>query len=75
MSRVRFYSSPEKDPVFVTDEGCIQLGEIIINVGNIERASDRVSVGLSFGGTEITVEARDMTSGQIFRAKFDLLNN
>ena len=75
VSRVRVYSSSEKDPVFVTDEGCRQLGEMIINVGNIEGASNRVSVGLSFGKTELTVEAREKTSGQIFRAKFDFLNN
>ena len=75
VSRVRVYLSSVKDPVFVTDEGCRQLGEMIINVDNIERASDRVSVGLSFGRTEITVEAREMTSGQIFRAKFDFLSD
>lgn len=75
ISRVRVYSSTNRDPMFVTDEGCRLLGEMIINVGSIEDASNNVSVGLSFGKTELTVEAREKTSGQIFRARFDFLNN
>lgn len=75
ISRVRVYSSSSKDPMFVTDEGCRLLGEMIINMGSIEDASNHVSVGLSFGKTELTVEAREKTSGQTFRARFDFLNN
>lgn len=73
VSRVRVFSSSERDPVFVTDEGCRLLGEMIINVGNVQQASNNVSVGLIFGKTELTVEAKEKTTGQTFRARFDFL--
>ncbi|XP_061163955.1 heat shock 70 kDa protein 12A-like [Saccostrea echinata] len=75
VSRVRVYSSSETDPMFVTDEGCKPLGEMILNVGNIVEASNNVSVGFIFGKTELTVEASERTTGQTFRARFDFLNN
>ena len=71
-SRVRLYSSPEEaDPVFVTDEGCEKLGELIIDVSNIEGTSNTVSVGLIFGTTVVTLEVREKTSGKVFTNKID----
>lgn len=49
--------------MFVIDEGCRLLGEMIINVGSIEDVFNYVFVGLSFGKIELIVEVREKIFG------------
>lgn len=66
ISRVCVYLFINRDFMFVIDEGCRQLGEMIINVGSIEDVFNYVFVGLSFGKIELIVEVREKIFGQIF---------
>ena len=73
-SRVRVYTSTDSDPMFVTDDSCSLLGELIINLEDLDLSASSVSVGLTFGGTEVAVEAKEKTSGKTFKTKFDFLS-
>ncbi|KAK3099184.1 hypothetical protein FSP39_000673 [Pinctada imbricata] len=72
MSRVRVYTSADRDPMFVTDEGCTLLGEVTISLDNPSMSTNKVNVGLTFGGTEVSLQAN--TSGRTFGANFDFLS-
>lgn len=74
LARVRIFSSKEKNPEFVTDRGCSCLGEIIINIPEMEQdEGGTVDVKMTFGGTELAVEATEKKSGKSFRSRFDFL--
>lgn len=63
ISWVCVYLFFSKDFMFVIDEGCRLLGEMIINVGSIEDVFNYVFVGLSFGKIELIVEVREKIFG------------
>lgn len=66
------YTANEKNPLFVTDCGCSYVGQLEVDVP--EYGKDRgVWVKMTFGGTEVTVEAREEKSGRISKASFDFL--
>ncbi|XP_060065869.1 heat shock 70 kDa protein 12B-like [Ylistrum balloti] len=73
-NRVRVYRSTAADPIFVTEEGCNLLGEVILTRETDLNISQKIDVSLTFGGTECSVEAKDNQSGQSFKSKFDFLN-
>lgn len=76
-ARVRVYRSDVKSPQFVTDKGCVQLGELIVYLPDVEEdeAGGNVQVGMDFGGTELHVEAIESKSGNTYKARFDFLSN
>ncbi|XP_021376572.1 heat shock 70 kDa protein 12B-like isoform X2 [Mizuhopecten yessoensis] len=73
-NRVRVYRSTASDPMFVTDDGCCLLGEVILTRNTDLNLSQKIDVSLTFGGTECSVVANDSQSGESFRSKFDFLN-
>lgn len=75
-NRVRVYSSTAADPMFVTDDGCSLLGEVILTrEANDLNSSKKIDVSLTFGGTECSVVVNNNESGETFRSKFDFLNS
>ena len=78
-NRIRIYKSTERDPMFVTDDGCSLLGEIIMTSGEVDlNNSQIIDVSMTFGGTELNVEARrrgQSSEDSVYKAKFDLLQN
>lgn len=74
LARVRVFSSKEKSPEFVTDKGCNYLGEIIVNIPEMDQEEGgTVDVKMTFGGTELAVEAFEKKSGNTYRSRFDFL--
>ncbi|XP_033742797.1 heat shock 70 kDa protein 12B-like [Pecten maximus] len=74
-NRVRVYRSTMADPMFVTDEGCNLLGEVILTrEADDLNSSQKIDVSLTFGGTECSVVASDAQTEKTFRSKFDFLN-
>lgn len=68
------YTSSEEEPAFVTDKSCSYIGQLEVDLPDISAAMGRgVWVKMIFGGTEVTVEAQEETSGHISRANFDFL--
>ncbi|KAK3611845.1 hypothetical protein CHS0354_040519 [Potamilus streckersoni] len=69
----KFYSSSECSPIYVTDEGCRELGKITVDVIRESTMENAVEVSFMFGGTEIQVEARDKKTGKATYTKVDFI--
>ncbi|KAK3611846.1 hypothetical protein CHS0354_040520 [Potamilus streckersoni] len=69
----QFYSSTDCNPEYVTDNSCTELGKITINVLGKTHDDNAVEVTLSFGGTEIQIEARDQKTGKATNTKIDFI--
>ena len=75
IARVRVYSSMDKCPEFVTDKRCDYMGEIVVNLSEMDfDEGGTVEVKMTFGGTELAVEAIEKKSEQTFRSRFDFLS-
>ncbi|KAJ8297818.1 hypothetical protein KUTeg_024349 [Tegillarca granosa] len=74
VNRIRVYASSDPDPIYVTDEGCSLLGEMILNLSMVENSGNTIEVSMEFGGVEISVEAREKHSGRTVRSRFDFLS-
>ena len=71
---IKFYQTNEKNPKFVTDEGCECIGELIVDMPDTTKGKDRsVEVSLFFGETEISVKGLDTTSGKLLETKLNLM--
>ncbi|KAL3880085.1 hypothetical protein ACJMK2_032354 [Sinanodonta woodiana] len=71
---VRIFASTQKAPRFVTDDGCIMLGKanIELNMG-VPYHERKVEVEVTFGDTELHLKAREVATGKLTRASFDLI--
>ncbi|KAL3879883.1 hypothetical protein ACJMK2_032159 [Sinanodonta woodiana] len=73
--RLTMYASTHKSPMYVTDDGCVKLGQVIITIidKSVPRDERRVLVSMTFGGTEIEVTAREQNTGKVTKAIVDFL--
>ncbi|XP_069130722.1 heat shock 70 kDa protein 12B-like isoform X2 [Argopecten irradians] len=69
------FVSTKRDPMFIDDEGCRELGVLKIPLGSHRDGPTQVQETLVFGETEIHVRARDMSTGKMYEASFDLLGD
>ncbi|WAQ98305.1 HS12A-like protein, partial [Mya arenaria] len=67
------YTSTNADPRFVDDEDCTYLGCLEIEVPPEDSKDNGIKVNMTFGGTELEVEARDEKYGKTKKATFDFL--
>ncbi|KAL3841762.1 hypothetical protein ACJMK2_019864 [Sinanodonta woodiana] len=69
------YASSKKSPMYVTDESCQKLGEIMVHSPNthVSRYQRRVEVALTFSGTELEVRAKEETTGNITESTIKFL--
>ncbi|XP_060068866.1 heat shock 70 kDa protein 12B-like [Ylistrum balloti] len=68
------YMSSQQTPQFVTDTGCTKLGTATIEIDSISKeTSTKITVRLVYRGTELDVEAREVTSGKITKTTVDFL--
>ncbi|KAL3887212.1 hypothetical protein ACJMK2_027161 [Sinanodonta woodiana] len=69
------YSSTEKSPMYVTDEGCVKLGSVNVDIldMSVPRKQRTVLVSMRCGGTEIEVTAKEKRTGQTARVKLNFL--
>ncbi|XP_061173861.1 heat shock 70 kDa protein 12A-like [Saccostrea echinata] len=71
---IRVYASKGSVPQYTDEENCKYLGVLTVNMPNVEKGLDRkVSALLRFGGTELTVEGIDETSGEKVELQLDFL--
>ena len=70
------FASDLKEPKY-TDQGCEYVGELSVDISNlpkhIKKKKKKVSVSLTFSGTEITAIAQVERTGEITSATFDFL--
>lgn len=63
--KINIYKSKDPNPVFITDEGCELFAEMTIEMPDTKGGMDRaVIISIQFGKTEITISAKDKTTGQ-----------
>ncbi|XP_033742793.1 heat shock 70 kDa protein 12A-like [Pecten maximus] len=68
------YVSSKRDPLFVDEEGCRELGVLKVPLGSSRRRGPaEVEETLIFGETELHVRARNRSTGKMYEASFDLL--
>ncbi|XP_071125472.1 heat shock 70 kDa protein 12A-like [Mytilus edulis] len=70
--QIEFYATEEKDPVHVTDPGCMKLGTLKVNLRERKTSDGALKLQINAGGTEILAVITDENNGQIFKAKFCL---
>ncbi|CAB5355848.1 unnamed protein product [Rhizophagus irregularis] len=70
------YVTPRKNARFCDEEGMRKIGDLEIDIPDIEGGTDRpVEFSLMFGELLITATARNMKSHKIYSAKFDYIKN
>ncbi|OWF51205.1 heat shock 70 kDa protein 12A-like [Mizuhopecten yessoensis] len=72
---LKVYASVDADPKYVTDRNCEFLGKVVVELPDSDERLT-VEVSMIFGETELMVEAREQTPGQVaktHRAYFDFL--
>ena len=75
-ARVRIFSSKESSPKFVSDDRCSYLGEIVVNIPEMEyEEGGTIEVNMTFGGTELRVVALEKKSGEVYQSRFDFLGD
>ena len=62
-----FYTAQLKEPRYVDENGVEKIGELMIDLSSTVGSLDRqVEVSMSFGKTEIIVNARDIKTGKTY---------
>ncbi|KAL3879869.1 hypothetical protein ACJMK2_032146 [Sinanodonta woodiana] len=71
----KIYASTQKSPMYVTDDGCVKLGNVSVNIldKTVPRGERSVYFSMTFGGTEIEVTAREERTGNITKAIINFL--
>ncbi|KAK3578318.1 hypothetical protein CHS0354_004228 [Potamilus streckersoni] len=69
------YASTQKSPKYVTDNGCMKLGYVLINIldKSVPRDQRSFLFSMTFGGTEIEVAAKEKRTGNATKATVDFL--
>lgn len=63
--KINIYKSKDPSPLFITDYGCELFAEMTIEMPDTKGGVDRaVIISIQFGKTEITISAKDKTTGQ-----------
>ncbi|XP_045203759.2 heat shock 70 kDa protein 12B-like [Mercenaria mercenaria] len=71
---VKVYTSDKKSPEYVDEPGCNLLGNIVIDVSDIDTYEERnFVVKMIYGDTELGLEARVLKTGRVLNASFDFL--
>ncbi|KAL3878543.1 hypothetical protein ACJMK2_030883 [Sinanodonta woodiana] len=68
------YASTENNPVYVTDDSCIHLGTLNIDLQETVGNDRPIFVRICMSGTEIEVEAEEENTGEAVSATFDFLD-
>ncbi|KAL3879877.1 hypothetical protein ACJMK2_032154 [Sinanodonta woodiana] len=71
----KIYASTQKSPMYVTDDGCVKLGNVSVNIldKTVPRGERSVYFSMTFGGTEIEVTAGEERTGNITKAIVNFL--
>ncbi|MRH87909.1 Hsp70 family protein [Nocardia sp. SYP-A9097] len=75
---IKIFTSMDPEPRYVTDSGCSQVGYLTVDATDSLSlpTPDRTSeVIMTFGGTEISVRARDLKSEQDVRVTVDFVTD
>jgi len=69
------YASSERQPTYVTDKGCTQVGKFTINVRDmsVPLSMRTLNVTLTFSGTEIEVSATERDTGKVTKSNVNFL--
>ncbi|XP_033743668.1 heat shock 70 kDa protein 12A-like [Pecten maximus] len=72
---VDIFASSERNPIMVTDEGCVKMGSVIVSPPKTGWKTDsEIEVDMDFSGTEFTVSACDPNDRSTsFTTTFDFL--
>ncbi|XP_052284848.1 heat shock 70 kDa protein 12A-like isoform X2 [Dreissena polymorpha] len=66
------YATKEKKPMFTDDPGCFRVGEMYVNFEDRNGKVGSATISMYFGGTEITVKAVLLSTGEETSVTFDL---
>lgn len=75
---IRIFTSVDSQPRYVTDSGCNEVGDMSVDMTNsilLPTADRKSEVTMTFGGTEISVRARDLKSDQDVRVTVDFVTD
>ncbi|KAK3577062.1 hypothetical protein CHS0354_003149 [Potamilus streckersoni] len=69
------FACPTTSPIYVTDEGCVKLGYVEVDIHDMSVPTKKrsVLVSMTFGGTEIEVQGREKRTGKITKATVNFL--
>ena len=72
---ISVYRSTRKYPLYVDQEGCAKVGDMIVELKDPELGMDRpIVVKMIFGETELGIEAQEKKTGHCTTARYDFLS-
>lgn len=70
------YTTEAPNPKYVDEPGCSYIGTLTMDIPNTAGGLEReFAAKLKFGGTEITVTAKNTNTGEVASAQFNFLDN
>ena len=74
-ANVKIFSSSDPNPTFVTDSNCQLIGSIAFLFKDTKGGYDRpISLKMTFGGTELAVDATEEKTGDTMMSCFEFLD-
>lgn len=71
---IALYTTTNPDPLYIDEDGCLSIGDVIINTPDTKKGMQRgVDVEFTFGGAEIEVKAYDINTREEQDAYFNFL--
>ncbi|KAK3577061.1 hypothetical protein CHS0354_003148 [Potamilus streckersoni] len=71
----KIFASTKKSPMYVTDEGCVKLGYVEVDIldMSVPRKERQYLLSLKLGGTEFDVQVREKRTGKIAKTTTNFL--
>ncbi|KAL3831480.1 hypothetical protein ACJMK2_023221 [Sinanodonta woodiana] len=73
-ANVEIYRTKSKNPIFTDEPGCANVGSIELKLNNISAEITPVQITMSFGNTELSVQAKEQGTNNAVVAKFNFLH-
>ncbi|KAL3831479.1 hypothetical protein ACJMK2_023220 [Sinanodonta woodiana] len=73
-ANVEIYRTKSKDPIFTDEPGCANVGSIELKLNNTSAQVTPIQITMSFGNTELSVQAKEQGTNNAVVAKFNFLH-
>ncbi|KAL3831483.1 hypothetical protein ACJMK2_023224 [Sinanodonta woodiana] len=72
-ANVEIYRTRSKDPIYTDEPGCAKIGKIELILNNTSAEITPIQITMSFGSTELSVQAKEKGTNNAIVAKFNFL--
>ncbi|KAL3831481.1 hypothetical protein ACJMK2_023222 [Sinanodonta woodiana] len=73
-ANVEIYRTKSKDPLYTDEPGCANVGSIALKLNNTSAEITLIQITMSFGNTELSVQAKEQETNNVVVAKLNFLH-